>query len=91
VNPAFALGWWNNREAPGGREFDIEDMLEPDWQRQSWRDTCICRDAPRDLIACIGSGYQRLFVIPSMQLVVVRQGSFGKFSDGKFLRLLLDR
>ena len=89
ANRAFSLGWWNNRAAPGGREFDIEDMLERDWQRQSWRGTCICRDAPDDLVACLGSGYQRLFVIPSMDLVVVRQGEFGKFSDGQFLRLLL--
>src|SRR2546423_1980403 len=34
VNPAFSLGWWNNRRAPGGREFDIESMLIPKWQRQ---------------------------------------------------------
>ncbi len=31
ANRAFSLGWWNNRAAPGGREFDFEDMLEPKW------------------------------------------------------------
>ena len=91
ANRAFSLGWWNNRAAPGGREFDIEDMLDRDWQRQSWRGACICRDAPDDLVACLGSGYQRLFAIPSLDLLVVRQGEFGKFSDGDFLRLLLGR
>jgi CubicO group peptidase (beta-lactamase class C family) len=89
ANHAFSLGWWNNRTAPGGREFDFEEMLVPKWQRQNWRDACLCRDAPSDLVACIGSGYQRLYVIPSMGLVVVRQGSGGRFSDGRFLRLLL--
>ncbi len=89
ANPAYALGWWNNRAAPGGREFDFEDMLERDWQRQDWRDAVICRDAPPDLVACMGSGYQRLFVIPSLDLVVVRQGGGGRFSDARFLRLLL--
>jgi hypothetical protein len=42
-------------------------------------------------MASIGSGYQRLFVIPSMSLVVVRQGLGGKFSDSEYLRLLLGK
>jgi CubicO group peptidase (beta-lactamase class C family) len=91
VNRAFSLGWWNNRQAPGGREFDIESMLIPRWQRQSWGGTVLCRDAPSDLVACIGSGYQRLYVIPSMNLVVVRHGSGNRFSDARFLRLLVGR
>jgi hypothetical protein len=91
ANRAFSLGWWNNRQAPGGREFDIEAMLVPRWQRQSWGGAVLCRDAPSDLIACIGSGNQRLYVIPSVNLVVVRQGSGGRFSDGRFLRLLLGK
>ena len=93
ANPAFGMGFWNNHEAhsPGAREFDIEDMLELDWPKQDWRGTCICRDAPSDLVAGIGSMYQRLFVIPSMELVIVRQGTGGHFSDGEFLRLLLGR
>jgi CubicO group peptidase (beta-lactamase class C family) len=92
ANPAFGMGFWNNRAAASGaREFDIEDMLDLDWSKQDWRDTCICRDAPADLVAAIGSGYQRLFVIPSMDLIVVRQGTGGRFSDPEFLRLLLGR
>ncbi len=91
ANRAFSLGWWNNRAAPGGREFDFEKMLTPKWPRQNWRDACLCRDAPSDLVACIGSGYQRLYVIPSLDLLVVRQGAGGRFSDGRFLRLLLGK
>jgi CubicO group peptidase (beta-lactamase class C family) len=92
ANPEFGMGFWNNHEAgPGAREFDIEDMLELDWRRQDWRDACICRNAPADLIAAVGSGYQRLFVVPSLDLVVVRQGTGGRFSDAQFLRLLLGR
>jgi CubicO group peptidase (beta-lactamase class C family) len=81
----------NRAFSPGGREFDIEAMLVPRWQRQSWGGAVLCRDAPSDLIACIGSGNQRLYVIPSMNLVVVRQGSGERFSDGRFLRLLLGK
>jgi len=91
ANRAFSLGWWNNRQAPGGREFDIESMLIPKWTRQSWGGTVLCRNAPSDVVACIGSGYQRLYVIPSMNLVAVRHGSGQKFSDAHFLRLLLGR
>lgn len=91
ANRAFSVGWWNNRAAPGGREFDFEEMLIPKWPRQNWSGASICREAPSDLVACIGSGYQRLYVIPSLDLVVVRQSSGGRFSDGRFLRLLLGK
>ena len=91
ANRAYSLGWWNNRNAPGGREFDIEAMLVPKWHKQSWSGAVLCRAAPTDVAACIGSGYQRLYVIPSMSLVVVRNGSGRKFSDAQFLRLLVGR
>ena len=35
--------------------------------------------------------YQRLYVIPSLDLVVVRHGKGASFSDARFLRLLLGR
>ena len=91
ANHAFSLGWWNNRAAPNGREFNFEQMLIPKWQNQDWHDACLCRDAPDDLVACIGSEGQRLYVIPSLQLIVVRQANGGSFSDAHFLRLLLRR
>ena len=37
ANRAFSLGWWNNRAAPSGREFDFERMLNLKWERQDWR------------------------------------------------------
>ena len=91
ANPAFSLGWWNNRAAPDGREFDFEQMLTSKWSQQDWRDACLCRAAPADLVACIGSGYQRLYVIPSLDLIVVRHGAGSRFSDAHFLRLLLGK
>jgi CubicO group peptidase (beta-lactamase class C family) len=91
ANRAFSLGWWNNRAAPNGREFDFEQMLMPKWPNQDWHDACLCRDAPSDLVACIGSEGQRLYVIPSLKLIVVRQADGKSFSDAHFLRLLLGR
>ncbi|MEQ1748304.1 MAG: serine hydrolase [Prosthecobacter sp.] len=91
ANAAYSFGFWNNHAAgkDDPREIDIEDQLEHDWDKQVWKRACLCKDAPADLIACIGSGYQRLYAIPSMQLVIVRQGQNAKFSDGDFLRTLL--
>jgi CubicO group peptidase (beta-lactamase class C family) len=91
ANRAYSLGWWNNRAAPDGREFDFEAMLTPKWSGQDWSGACICRDAPSDLVMCVGSLYQRLYVVPSLGLVAVRHGRGGSFSDGRFLRLLLGR
>ncbi|MFL6527027.1 MAG: serine hydrolase domain-containing protein [Chthoniobacterales bacterium] len=89
VNRAFAFGWWNNRAAPNGSEVDYERAL--DRKTQNWNGACLCRDAPSDLVACIGSLGQRLYVVPSMQLIIVRQANGGSFSDAQFLRLLLGR
>jgi CubicO group peptidase (beta-lactamase class C family) len=93
VNPAYGLTFWLNREAatPGCREVDIENMLSLSWQRADWRGVCICRDAPPDMVVALGSGYQRLFMIPSMNVLIVRQGSNAAFSDAKFLRMVLGR
>ena len=91
VNPMFGLGFWLNTAAStsDARETDIENMLEKKWQDQDWHKRCICRTAPADLVAVVGSGYQRLFVIPSLDLVIVRQGADARFSDAEFLRRIL--
>ncbi len=91
INPAFGMALWNNHLASGGREVDPEDMLEIPWQRQQWSGACLCKSAPADLLACIGSGGQRLYVVPSQALIVVRQGNFGRFHDAEFLRRLFSR
>jgi CubicO group peptidase (beta-lactamase class C family) len=91
ANQAYGFGWWNNRAAPGGREFDFESALTPKWHSQNWSNAVICRDAPSDLVMCVGSRRQRLYAIPSLGVVVVRHGNGGAFSDARFLRLLLGR
>ena len=59
-------------------------------------------ELPRDLVLAAGAGDQRLYVIPSRGLVIVRQARLDlaalgpgadpatKWSDADFLRLLLD-
>jgi len=90
ANPMFGMGFWLNRTASDdAREVDVEKMLNIPWQREDWHNACLCQDAPHDMIAAIGSEYQRMFLFPSMNLIVVRQGREAAFSDAKFLRLIL--
>src|SRR6516165_10891049 len=89
VNPAYGLTFWLNQEAPNGREADMERMLDLPWQNARWADVCICKDAPADMVVALGSHYQRLFVIPSLKAIIVRQGSEANFSDAHFLRTVL--
>jgi hypothetical protein len=91
ANSAYGLTFWLNQQAPGAREADMERMLDLKWQNAQWTNVCICRDAPADMVVALGSGYQRLFVIPSLEAIVVRQGSNANFSDARFLRLVLGR
>jgi CubicO group peptidase (beta-lactamase class C family) len=91
ANSSYGLTFWLNRGAPSAREVDVENMLARPWQRESWAGACICKDTPSDMVVGLGSGYQRLFIIPSMNALIVRQGSNAKFSDAKFLRLVLGK
>jgi CubicO group peptidase (beta-lactamase class C family) len=88
-NPAFGMGFWLNEEAPAGRVVNVEDNLVPKWWQEDWTEACLCREAPPDLFVSLGSMGQRLYIIPSLDLVIVRLSADSKFSDAQFLRLLL--
>lgn len=89
ANPSYGLTFWLNRTS--GREIDIEKKLDLKWERARWIDISICRAAPADMVVALGSGYQRLFIIPSLNAVIVRQARDAKFSDAHYLRLVLGR
>jgi CubicO group peptidase (beta-lactamase class C family) len=91
ANPSYGLTFWLNQQAPNGREADMERMLDLPWESARWTDVCISKDAPTDMVVALGSGYQRLFVIPSVKAIIVRQGSNARFSDAHFLRLVLGK
>ena len=96
ANPSYGLTFWfriANRPAFFRAEIDIEKELDLPWQQQAhWDHICVCRAAPSDMIVALGSDRkQRLFIIPSMDAVIVRQGQDAKFSDAYFLRLVLGR
>lgn len=93
ANPSYGLTFWLNR--PAGflaREADFEKLLDLKWAQASWRGVCLSKSAPPDMIVGLGSHYQRLFIIPSMNAVIVRQSSAdSKFSDSQLLRFVLGR
>jgi len=91
ANPSYGLTVWLNRQAPNAREIDYEKELDLKWQRARWGGICFCRAAPPDMVVALGSNYERLFVIPSMNALIVRQGMSPRFSDSYFLRLVLGR
>jgi CubicO group peptidase (beta-lactamase class C family) len=91
VNPSYGLTFWLNRQAPSANEIDVEKEIDLPWERARWLNTCICKTAPADMIVGLGSGYQRLFIIPTLNALIVRHGREAKFSDAHFLRLVLGR
>jgi CubicO group peptidase (beta-lactamase class C family) len=83
ANPAYGIGFWLNRPPP-------EPRLQPITELQLAIDgDQLYPGGPRDLVACVGSEKQRLYMIPSLDLVVVRFGCETAFSDGDFLSRLL--
>ena len=83
ANPAYGIGFWLNRPPPVPRLQRITDLqLAIDGDQ-------LYPGGPKDLVAAIGSEKQRLYMIPSLDLVVVRFGHETAFSDGDFLSRLL--
>jgi len=82
ANPAYGLTWWLKRPIP--EELDVETGHGGSLANSTW--------APDDLVMAAGLGEQRLYVIPSLQLVVVRNGPVSKartYRDVAFLSRLL--
>ncbi len=90
ANRMYALGFWLNRAAgrPGAREIDIESSLGKTKAPEYWANACLSRSAPQDLLAMIGTYGQRVYIIPSRRMTVVRLGRGRGFSDAEFLRCL---
>jgi len=83
ANPAYGLGFWLNAPQSSHAHQSIRD-LQPAIDGDQ-----LYPGGPHDLVAAIGTGKQRLYIIPSLQLVIVRFAYDARFSDGDFLSRLL--
>jgi len=89
ANPAYGLTWWLPRSTPA------VDLVTRSTDITSHADTL-----PADMVVAAGAGDQRLYVIPSLRLSIVRQakldlaalaaGKKSDWSDWRFLSMLLN-
>lgn len=88
--PIYALGFWRNQGArfADALTVNIERAIGETTDLRFWRRARISPDAPADLLAMVGSGGQRLYVVPSRKLVILRLGNTRNFDDAAFLREL---
>ncbi|ATW03279.1 MAG: serine hydrolase domain-containing protein [Parasphingorhabdus sp.] len=88
ANPAYGLTWWLPRTTPSRDAVTAStDITDPN------------ADLPPDMVVAAGAGDQRLYVIPSRGLTIVRQarldlsallaGRKSEWSDRHFLSLIL--
>lgn len=84
ANPAYGITFWLNRRGKNplgmdtGRTGDIEEISENG-----------ITEGAQDLFMAAGAGKQRLYIIPSLDMVIVRQGQISGFDDRAFLKKLL--
>jgi CubicO group peptidase (beta-lactamase class C family) len=86
ANPAYGITFWLNHEGvnPQGRPLGrgaVEDISQNG-----------IAEGAKDLFMAAGAGNQRLYIIRSQDMVIVRQGRMGPWEDRDFLtRLLLGK
>jgi hypothetical protein len=90
ANPGYGLTFWLNAPAhPVETVNPFMRSANSDPNRSVLRGGAIYDKAPRDLAMAAGAGQQRLYLIPSLDMVVVRQGESNNFRDAEFLARLL--
>ena len=86
ANPGHGLALWLNQ--PGGQgAVGVASQRSDPGDKAGW----IYRAGYRDMFAALGAGKCRMYVIPSLKMVVLRQGDTARdrFVDNTFLSLLL--
>ena len=82
-NPAYGLTWWLKKPVRS------EIVRAIPLLAREWGDVANADWLPNDMVAACGAGKQRLYVIPSLKLVIVRQGKLSRgFEDMAFLNRL---
>ena len=74
LNPAYGYLWWLN-----GQAFSLSTRAQV-----TLREGSLIPSAPEDLIAMQGAGDRKLYLVPSLNLVVTRLGSSGSRPGSSF-------
>ncbi|MDT8427483.1 MAG: serine hydrolase domain-containing protein [Pseudomonadales bacterium] len=74
LNPAYGYLWWLN-----GQQFSLAPGAQAPRQ-----DGPLIKAAPADLLAMLGAGDRKLYLVPSLDLVVTRLGFTGGSPDSSF-------
>lgn len=81
ANPAYGMTFWLNEKGKGPGGYDKESIAG-DIGTKKIADSL-------DVFMAAGAGNQRLYVIRSLDLVVVRFGAFGDYEDSEFIARLV--
>lgn len=84
VNPAYGLTFWLSAAGIGSSGGERSGLLSGNAVAAE------SADGQADVYMAAGAGNQRLYIIPSQDLVVVRFGAFGGYDDREFLSKLLN-
>jgi CubicO group peptidase (beta-lactamase class C family) len=92
AHPAYGFYWWLKEPVPSGLAATIDANNGNQFSRQI-KPIIDSVQVPDDLVMAAGAFGQRLYVIPSRALTVVRNGPAGTsaFEDAPFLERLLRR
>lgn len=96
ANQNYGITFWLNR-ADDGKARVAETgggfrkmMGDADTGTTAMSKNGIGKGVPKDLFMAAGAANQRLYIIPSRDLVIVRQGRLSGWSDREFLTKILD-
>ncbi|MCM8818015.1 MAG: beta-lactamase family protein [Candidatus Omnitrophica bacterium] len=91
VYPVYGLTWWLIGKVNRINADLISNLIV---DVSGWSKLSSLKFIPQDLVAACGAGGQRLYIIPSLKLVIVRLGKVtikdNKFKDLEFLSLLFN-
>ena len=98
ANPNYGLTFWLNRSSSGKAKIAerknvrgqrLLDFLDIQSETDEVSQKGFGEKLPKDIFVAAGAGKQRLYIIPSLDLVVVRQGRQARFDDEEFLNRLI--
>lgn len=83
ANPAYGITFWLNKKGTDPRGRPMGGGAVDEIGRNG------IADGQTDLFMAAGAANQRLYIIPSLDMVVVRQGRLDKWEDVEFMRRLI--